>query len=139
MADKGTLVTQVYTARRAIPIAGASVTVSKKNGEDMEVITYRRTDWNGITEPVEIETPDAEASLFPSAYSGCGNEDGDEYAEPFTSVTIQIDHPMYYSVKIENAQIFPGQISMQQIELVPLPEFPDGSADMIYRVSPQDL
>lgn len=150
MAGKGTLVVQLYTARRAIPIMGAAVTVSKKVDEDTELIAFRSTNQNGITEPIEIVTPDISESLSPGGQpAGNGNvqggmSDAEEAGsggtgQPFTVVDIQIDHPQYYSVLIENAQIFPDQESRQRLQLIPLPQFMSGSDNIIINVTPQNL
>lgn len=151
MAGKGTLVVQLYTARRAIPIMGASVTVRKKVDEGTELVAFRSTDQNGITEPIEIVTPDISESLSPGGQTDDDGEsqgsDGESESQtedirseqPFTVVDIQIDHPQYYSVLVENAQIFPEQESRQRLQLIPLPEFMNGSDNIIINVTPQNL
>ncbi|MCI8285118.1 MAG: hypothetical protein HFE90_07640 [Firmicutes bacterium] len=160
MAGKGTLVVQLYTARRAIPIMGAAVTVSRKVDEGTELIAFRSTNQNGITEPIEIVTPDISESLSPNGQpaesgslqgginnaeeterEGTGQEGSQVFGseKPFTVVDIQIDHPQYYSVLIENAQIFPDQESRQRLQLIPLPEFMSSSDNIIINVTPQNL
>lgn len=128
MQEKGYLIAQVFTARMAIPIQDVSVSIMTDNLEKPELIAFRKTDRNGKTERVAIETPDIGASLEPSARRG------------FTTCNIQLDHPNYYSVLVEHVQVFPQVESIQQMEMIPLEEFsaPD-ERGRVFAVTPQNL
>lgn len=127
MAEKGSLIAQVYTARKAIPVEGVAVTITSDDIENPEIIAYRTTDFNGRTEPVELETPDIDMSLAPS----------DQKA--FATCNIQLFHPNYYSVLVEHVQVFPSTESIQQMEMVPLEELAPKEKTRIFEIIPQDL
>ena len=62
----GTLVTRVFTGRAELPIAGASVSVVKKDGDRLlDLLTVRVSDRGGDTEAYVIETPEADLSQSP--------------------------------------------------------------------------
>lgn len=107
----GSIRAQVFTSRSALPIEGATFTVTVDDSEGQTLKGFRTTDKEGLTSPVEMETPDVNLSLSPSKL------------KPFTSCNLKIDHPDYYTVLVKNAQIFPGEISIQVAELIPLKEF----------------
>ena len=127
MAEKGSLIAQVYTARMAIPVEGVSVTITTDDRTRPEIIAYRTTDLNGRTQAVEFETPDINLTLSPSEETG------------FSTCNIQLDHPNYYSVLVEHVQIFPETESIQQMEMVPLEEFAPEVKSRSFVVVPQDL
>lgn len=127
MAEKGSLIAQVYTARMAIPVEGVSVTITTDDIDRPEIIAYRTTDLNGRTQPVELVTPDIGLTLTPSPETG------------FTTCNVQLDHPNYYSVLVEHVQVFPEIESIQQMEMVPLEEFAPEVKRRIFEVIPQDL
>ena len=108
MATKGYITANVYTAREAVPISGASVMVTRKNGDKDELVGFRLTDRDGKTALVEVNTPDSELSMEP------GN------GEVFSVFNIMIEHPNYYPVLVRDAQVFGGQITEQNVELIPL-------------------
>lgn len=108
MTEYGFITARVFTSRAQIPISGASVVIESSNTGS--VLGARITDENGLTSPVRIETPPKDNSTSPG------------YDSPFTSVNIRISHPMYYTYYVRDAQVFEGQTSVQNAELVPIEE-----------------
>ena len=108
MTEYGYVITKVFTSRGEIPISDASVVVVTADGG--EVLGARITDSNGKTAPVMVETPSVEMSESPN--NGI----------PFASVNLRISHPDYYTYYVRDAQVFSGQTSVQQAELIPLEE-----------------
>lgn len=133
MEQKGRLIAQVFTARQAIPIEGVSVSimtdVAEGSDEQMrELLAFRKTDRSGKTEPVELPAPDVDLTLAPSQQQG------------FSVYDVRLDHPDYYSVLVENVQVFAGVESIQPMEMIPLEEYSDPSQrSRMYRITPQDL
>lgn len=129
MSSKGYITTNVYTAREVIPISGASVLITKKNGSGEELIGFRMTDVDGKTESVEVDTPESALSTEP------GNE------TPFSVFDIMIEHPLYYPVVIRDAQVFGGEVTWQNVEMIPLSANPSPYRDDIedITVTPQNL
>lgn len=113
MAEKGSLVLFVYTARMAIPIKHAYISIWKPKTK--ELLGFRVTNEQGQTALFEMPTPDIGLSLSPQS------EDA-PYQTPFTLLDVQVDHAAYQSVRIENVQLFPGRESVQMVNLIPLGE-----------------
>ena len=126
MEGNGSLIFQIYSAHMAIPIKDVSVTVSSAE-EDSNVIAHRITDESGLTKPVFFSTPDAVNSTSPGEL------------QSFTRTNIRLSHPGYYDVIIKNVQIFPDIESIQQMEMIPLPENTKDHAPRILIITPQTL
>lgn len=124
----GYIVAQIFTSRSAIPIERASVSVTLDLPKGQVLRGFRSTNAEGKTTPIEVETPPVELSQSPSN------------VKPFTSYTIRIDHPDYYTFVIKNAQVFANETSLQIASLIPLKEFetPQNSVNS-FTVTPQNL
>ena len=126
MSEYGFVTARVFTSRGQIPIEGASVVV--ETVDNSSVLGARITDKNGLASPVRIQTPPKDLSVSPG---------GDE---PFAMVSIRVSHPMYYTYYVQNVQVFSGQTSLQNAELVPIEEndcVPFRLSDFL--VTPQNL
>lgn len=129
MAEKGTLVVFVYTARMAIPIKNARV--SLLDSETQDLIGFRSTNEEGLTSVFELDTPDTSLSLSPE-------ESGNN--TPFSVVDILITHPMYQKILVKNVQIFPNRESIQNVNMIPLDEFENPkTTETIYPIPAQNL
>lgn len=107
----GTILTRVYTSRAQIPISGATVAFTQRGTEGRHVLlAVRVTDENGHTAPVQVATPDAAASESPGT------------AAPFAVCDIWAEAPGYELLVVENVQVFPDTETIQELELIPLPE-----------------
>lgn len=138
MDQKGNLRVQVYTGQRALPIKDAYVSVYLKDGESRSLAAFRRTDADGNTEYIEIDTPDVELSLKPQEIQPGQNEE-----LPYTAVDVQVDKEEYFSVSAENVQVFSGQSAVLAVNLIPLPlqSVPVPAAENSYSfdITPQSL
>lgn len=111
MAAEGTILTRVFTSRAQIPVAGATVAFTQRGAEGRHILlALRVTDANGRTDPVQVSTPDAAASESPGT------------ADPFAVCDIWVESPGYELLVVENVQIFPDAKTLQELELIPLPE-----------------
>ena len=98
MAEQGTVVVRAYTSRAQIPVTGATVAVTHPSaGGKHLLVALRVTDESGHTQPVTLPTPPAAES----------------------------EHPDFQMLHVENVQIFSGVETLQDAELLPLPEFPE--------------
>lgn len=115
--SKGYVTARVYTSDAQIPVRNA--TVSVLSADSNTLIGVRITNENGKTDLVSVDTPDESLSTSP------GNEN------PFTRVNVRIDHPGFNTAYVEGVQVFPGQVSLQNAELIPTaPHIPyDKKAD----------
>lgn len=64
--------------------------------------------------PIAITVPDLAAGQTPNTG-----------VVPFTAVNLYARLEDYETIEIENLQVFPGTLTVQNLELIPLSEFPD--------------
>ena len=100
-----------YTSRSRIPLQDVAVAVTDTNGA---AIALRLTNRSGILDrPIEITVPDLSASQSPNTG-----------VIPFAVVNLYARLENYEEINIENLQVFADTITDQQLELIPLAEFP---------------
>lgn len=111
----GYLVVQVTTANSAIPLSGASVTVTNNSEKSADVLYELTTGAGGRTERIALPTVPRAESETP------GN------AHPYISYNIEVRAPGYETAIYHNVGIFDGITAFQQANLTPTPEngFPD--------------
>ena len=128
MPANGYLTVHTFTSSAQLPVEGATVAVTRPGPEGPQLLATRSTDENGLIGPLEIIAPDAEESRE------IGNQ------TPFASVDILIDHPDYERVLVENAQVFAGVNSRQDIKLIPFEERPEfWNTTEVFQITPQSL
>ena len=125
--DLATLQVRVYTARGAIPIQNAVVTITGKNpGNDLQYVTI--TDVNGFSPPVVLPAMDRKLTLRPAENI------------PVTTYDVLVVAPGYFRVRNRNVPVYGGTSAIQPVELIPLPEMVDGGEEQtFYGSAPQDL
>lgn len=107
----GTILTRVYTSRAQIPLSGATVAFTQRGDEGRHVLlAVRVSDENGRTAPVRVSTPEPATSESPGTPS------------PFAVCDIWAESPGYELLVVENVQIFPDTETLQDLDLIPLPE-----------------
>lgn len=107
----GYLIVNVSTARGAIPLAGASVTVMYEEPDNSSVFTVLTTDQSGKTARVELPAPDRALSEAPGS------------VKPYATYTLSIDREGYYTVTNTGVPVFAGVTSIQPVEMLPLAEY----------------
>ena len=105
---RGRLTVTVRSANGALPIEGALVTITSKGA----VIGVSTSDESGNTDTLTIPTPPKSASLTPG-YVGL----------PYSTVFIEVDKDGFYSGQYIEVPIFPDVLTVQPVNLLPLPEF----------------
>ncbi len=106
----GSILVQVYTADQAVPIADASVIITRPTEGVEELVRILKTDRSGRTEVINVPAPPAENSLTP---------DG---GERYYKYNIRVDYPGYYTMENVNVPVFEGQKSIQPMFMMPLME-----------------
>ncbi len=131
MAAEGYLTTHSYTSGGSIPLAQATITISRLNGNRKKTLLgVLLSDESGLTEPLAIETPALEDSLSPN----------DTGVLPFTEVEIVAEHPNFDRIVIENVQVFAGQTSQQNLQFVPIDVLPEyWNLTEYFDIPPQNL
>lgn len=126
----GTLILEVTTARGDIPLSDAHITVFTQDDGKRNIIAFLTTDKSGRSNSLALEAPPRNLSLSPDS-------DGKPYASYSTYTTMN----GFYPVVNNNIPVFSGVKSIQQVNMIPLPEFqlyPD--RDIVFNENePQDL
>ena len=114
MQQQGTLVVRVYTTRAQLPVEGATVVVTRVEGDGMpELLSVQTTDSSGLSRPIRVESPGAGESIRPGG------------TDPFAVCTVWAERPGYAMLRADGVQIFPGVETVQEMELIPLAEGQD--------------
>lgn len=127
MADLRVVVT---TALGAVPIEGASVTVSTEADQNgARTLLYSvRTNSSGVTPPLALATPPRANSMTP---------DG---GTPFSVYTVEVAHECFNPVTALRVTMFEGVPAVLPVTMVPLAENqPTGETDLTATGEPQAL
>ena len=125
----GTVQVHVYTSRANLPLEGATVIITQRDSQGRDILlSNQRTDESGNTAPVTIEAPPLSGSQQP----------GERQA--FSYVDITADAQRYERVVIRDAQVFPGIVTLQAIQMLPLSGLtPEAGAAEEFVIPPQAL
>lgn len=111
MAANGYIQVHAFTSKARIPLKDVTILITDQEGA---TIAMRLTDRSGTITPVAIATPEASASQSP-----------DTGIVPFTSVNIYAQLSQFEQITAENIQVFPNTVTDQDLEMIPLAEFPE--------------
>ena len=127
MSAKGYIQVHSYTSYAQIPLKDVAISVNDVSGA---AIALRLTNKSGFLDsPIEIDVPDLSAGQTP-----------DTGVIPFATVNLYARIKDYEAIEIENLQIFANTTTLQNLEMIPLSEFPDKWNKMeIYNTPPQNL
>lgn len=109
MPGTGYLTVRVTAADNALPIEGATVTVTSGRGDKTILISTQTTGKSGETVRIELPAPSRELSQAP------GNKN------TYAKYNVRIDYPGYYTVENIDVPVFDGQLSIQPTQMIPLP------------------
>jgi len=122
----GYIQVHAYTSRAQIPLPGVAVMITQPDGT---AIAMRITDRSGLIEPVPISVPELSAGQTP-----------DTGIVPFVNVNIYARKENFQQFEGENLQVFPNTVTYQDLELIPLAEFPEEwTRGEIVTTPPQNL
>ena len=106
MKNTGTLRIQTFAARQSAPVEGVTVAVQ---GDGFTL--HRITDATGSAADIPIEAPACALSL-----------DESNTTRPYAIVSLTAAKPGYRTVRIEGIQIFAGQVTLAQPQMLPVTE-----------------
>ena len=106
MKNTGTLRIQTFAARQSAPMEGVTVAV-QGDGFTLHCIT----DATGSAADIPVEAPACTLSL-----------DEDNTTRPYAIVSLTAAKPGYRTVRIEGIQIFAGQVTLAQPQMLPVTE-----------------
>ena len=119
MQEYGSIIAQIVTSAAQIPVAGATLTISRELPDGgQELLAVRMTNYDGFTEPFDVPTPPASDSQTRQTAE-----------RPYALVDLRGERAGYDRVFIHNAQVFPGVRTLQQIVLIPTPTLPENYAE----------
>ena len=111
MSSQGYLQVRAYASNAQLPLKDVAVTVTDAGGA---AIAMRLTNRSGLLEqPIIIEVPNLSAGQSPNTG-----------ITPYTTVNIYARIENYQEIRNERVQIFPDTVTVQNLEFIPLPEFP---------------
>ena len=120
---------QVHTfmGSARIPLEGAAVTITDPDGT---VIAMRLTNRSGTLDtPIPIQVPDISAGQTPNTG-----------VIPYTDINLYARLENFETIEIENLQVFPGTLTVQDLVMIPLSELPDSwNKAEIFNTPPQNL
>lgn len=125
--DTGYLIIQAFTARSALPVEGAHVTVSRTLPDGNVLQEIAMTDRDGKTRSIPLPAADPELSQQPG------------FPHPYITYSIRIVAPGYIPVRDFNVPLYGGITAIQPVELIPEPESGTPEDIVINEGGPQDL
>lgn len=116
-----------YTSNARIPLQNTAVTITDPSGS---AIAMRLTNRSGTLDaPIAIEVPDITAGQTPNTG-----------VLPYTDVNLYARLENFETIEIENLQVFPDTLTVQNLAMIPLAELPESWNKIeIFNTPPQNL
>lgn len=115
--DTGQLLVNVSSMISSRAVSNATVQITDSN-EPEQVLEELTTDPNGQTDTIDLPAPPLEYSLEPLS------------AQPYSVFNLKITAPGFEPTVISGAEILSGQISLQNISLIPQFETPNDDSEL---------
>lgn len=110
MAQQGFIRARAYASRARIPLEDVAVSVTEPGGR---LIALRLTNESGLTDLISMEVPDFSESQQP------------EQGQPFATVNLTAKLNGYEQIEIKGLQVFAETVTLQDLQMIPLSEFPN--------------
>ena len=123
----GYIQVHAYTSFAQIPLQDTAITITDASGS---AIAMRLTNRSGLLDqPIEIDVPDLSAGQSPNTG-----------IIPFAVVNLYARRENFEEIDIENLQIFPNTVTLQNLDMIPLSELPgEWNKAEIFDTPPQNL
>ena len=110
MSEIGYVNVHSYESNAQIPLRDVAIAITDETGD---AISLRLTNKSGMFDrPVEVQVPDLSKSQTPGSKE-----------RPFSVINIYARKNNFEEIVVKNVQVFPGTITMQELEMIPLPEY----------------
>ena len=106
----GYMVVKVSTARGAIPLENAAVSIRGNSPETSGIIYSLSSNRDGLTEKISLPAPASSLSLFP------GN------SAPYSLWNIDVFKDGYVPLSFTSVPVYSSIVSVQPAVMVPMPE-----------------
>lgn len=120
--DNGTMQVQVTSTVGLIPVENARISISY-TGDPQGTLEQVSTNAEGQTEVLTLAAPPLEYSMEP------------EQSQPFAEYTIEVEAEGYRPVNIEGADVFSGELSLQNVKMEPLEVSEQGMKNIVIPVN----
>jgi len=108
----GYLNVHAFASKAQIPIKDTAIKITDN---DEDVIAFRLTNRSGkLYDNIQIQVPALTESQSPITQM-----------TPYATVNIYARKENYEEIIVRNVQIFADTVTLQNLELIPLPEFPE--------------
>ena len=116
-----------YESNAQIPLRDVAIAITDENGD---AIALRLTNRNGMLDKsIPITVPDFSDSQTPA-----------ENKQPYATVNIYARKENFEGIIVRNVQVFANTTTQQELEMIPLPEYPENSnISEIFEIPPQNL
>lgn len=112
MPAKGYINVHAFVSNAQIPLKDVAVAITDNDGD---AIALRLTNRDGkLEESIEIDVPDLSESQTPGSSQ-----------KPYTTVNIYARKENYEEIFVRGVQVFAQTVTLQNLELIPLSEFPE--------------
>lgn len=121
LSATGYIQVRAYTSYAQIPLQYVAITITDTDGA---AIAMRLTNRSGtLDKPVEIVVPDLSSGQSPNTG-----------VIPFTTVDLYAKLEDYEEIHIERLQVFADTVTNQNLEMIPISEFPENwnQAEIFY-------
>ena len=127
MSATGYVQVHAFTSNAQIPLRNVSIAMTDPSGD---MIAMRLTNSSGMLDnPIPITVPDLSASQSP-----------DTQIIPFSTINVIAYIEDYESIVVSDLQVFADTVTDQNLEMIPLSEFPDSyNLTEFFDTPPQDL
>ena len=127
LSATGYIQVHAYTSYAQIPLKDVAISITDMSGA---AIALRLTNQSGAFDiPVEIEVPDISSGESPNTG-----------IIPFSTVNLYARLNDYEAIEVENLQIFANTTTLQNLEMIPLSEFPNSWNKLeVFNTPPQNL
>jgi len=127
LSATGYIQVHAYTSYAQIPLKDVAISITDMSGA---AIALRLTNRSGAFDiPVEIEVPDISSGESPNTG-----------IIPFSTVNLYARLNDYEAIEVENLQIFANTTTLQNLEMIPLSEFPNSWNKLeVFNTPPQNL
>lgn len=127
MAAIGYINVHTFESNAQIPLSNVAIAITDNKGD---AIALRLTNRNGMLDKeIPIEVPDLNESQSPNNTNF-----------PFRAVNIYARKQNYEQIEVKNVQVFANTTTDQELEMIPLPDFPKNQSLLeIFDIPPQNL
>ena len=126
MPSTGYIRVRAYQSRAELPLKDVAVAITATDGT---AISLQLTDRSGLTAPVAVPVPDAQAGQTP-----------DTGEIPYTAVNLYARKKGFEMIESESLQVFADTVTDQDLEMIPLSELPQSwNKAEIFVTPPQNL